>query len=65
MTKHIQTFDDLCTCGMPWPCSMPEPGTVTVTLDAKKAREIAYTAWKPREPRLIWLAAQLREALDG
>jgi hypothetical protein len=24
--RHIQTFDDLCLCGAPWPCSLARTG---------------------------------------
>lgn len=38
--------------------------TVTVTLSREDARGIAYARWKAQEPKLIRLAAVLREALE-
>ena len=70
--RHIQTFDDLCLCGAPWPCSLARTGqsstherdTITITISRADARSIAYARSKPQEQKLIRLAAVFREALE-
>lgn len=70
VTKHLQTFDDLCTCGMPWPCfaghsmpcAAPDPGMVTITISREDAAYMAEGEWV--DERLGRIATACRSAVE-